>query len=285
MQIVLWGYNQKTDEVLDYLKSENRIDDVIYIAAKSLYYSLDGYPIKERSIQECINEADWVILCDNAPCCNDKIKQDKLILADALLENVCFSFEQYLEFKKRRISIVSSSDWGKRVYESLYMKVNTPFVDVRIGSSDYILLLSDFENIMKQPLTRGGDSSVLNETFGYLGDRIKIEFPKAATFDDALKSWNENLKIFNWGDYFFEMDNFKNLEQLVQFRGLQKKEKIAFYQDGKQEGALYLPQWDKQEIRKKYRWFDNYIARTAYRKFDGIKPYNVLEILLGGTND
>lgn len=285
MQIVLWGFNQKTDEVLDYLKSENHIDDVIYIAARSLFYSIDGISIIERSIQECINEADWVILCDNTPYCNDKIKQDKLILVEALLENVCFSFEQYLKFKKRRISIVSSSDWGKRVYESLYIKANTPFVDVRIASSDYLLLLSDFENTMKQPLTRGGDSSTLNDTFGFIGDRIKIEFPKASTFDDALKCWKEKLRIFNWDDYFFEMDNFKSYEQLVQFRGLQKKEKIAFFQDGKQEGSFYLPQWDRQEIRKKYRWFDNYIARTAYRKFDGIKPYNVLGILLGGTND
>ncbi|WP_294240082.1 DUF1919 domain-containing protein [Pseudobutyrivibrio sp.] len=282
MDIILYGFTIKTDEVLYNLRKEIGEGSVrvLYIVADAVCNFFDNYRIIKELNSNDIEKVDFIIECEQI---NEAIKEkyeDKIVSADVLIKNVKFNFLKYASIRKRKISIVSCSNWGKTVYDSLYIPYNTPFIGVQINSEEYLTLIENIDLYLNDELKFGSDNTITTCTYGKLRD-INIYFPNDIKFVEAKKRWIHLLDRFNWNDYIFEMDNFLNERQLEEFKDINHSQKIAFYCENGTDASLKA--WSDQAIRRKYRWFDDYIVQTAYRKFDGVKPYNVLSLLEGSS--
>ena len=286
VRIIIWGINEKTDSVLDSLQNSHEVR-IVMIAGQANYSNIIGIPIEDKSLDECFEICDYIIYCKDIE--DENSCEEKLINADSIINNVKFDLLKYIELKKRNISIVSSSNWGKRVYQSLYLKNNSPFCDITIDSVSYIKMLQSFEKYMNMDLMYVCDSTIDSYVTGKLGD-INIQFTREETFEAAKYKWNANKELFNWDNYLFEMDNFDNIEQLKMFLGIPKKEKLAFYHAFEDllesnKSVVKLTPWTNNKIRKDYRWFDMYVEKTAFRDYLGIKPYDIINLLLGEENE
>ena len=63
-----------------------------------------------------------------------------------------FDFEQYVKFINEKVSIVSNHCWGGFTYHSLKAEFLSPFINMFIPQEDYIRLLEDFDDYMKEEI-------------------------------------------------------------------------------------------------------------------------------------
>lgn len=288
--IILYGLTPVTDRILELCRKESAEGKVrfrIALSAASAGMRLD------EAVELCPEERafedtyDYVIVCEenyDQAVWNLKkyeIDDESYIHPNVIIENVCFDLCQYIELRRRKVSIVCDAKWGGEIYRSLYIEYNSPFIDLKIAPNEYLKLVSNLPYYLNCPLERVSDRTVMKVPEGRLDD-VFILFPEEVSFDAAGKKWSERIKKFNSSDYVVFMCGLENREQLAEFLALGLENSYAFYPECcNGDHIICFKEWELQEIRKKYRWFELYLRRTAYRKFDGVKQYRILDILLG----
>lgn len=289
LTIILYGLTPITDRILEMCRKELEEGKVVFkivLHTDPLGKKLDGV-IELCSEKEAFgSEYDYVIICEEnyeqgmRDIEKYKINADDFIYPNAIIENVCFDLCQYIELRKRKVSIVCDTNWGGEIYRSLYIEYNSPFIDLKIDPNEYLKLISNLSYYMRCPLEKVADRSVTGVPKGRLDD-VLISFPEEWSFDAAKQNWNERIKKFNSREYVIVMCGVENRQQLEKFLKLQIKNSYLFYPEYcDEDNVIYFKEWELQKVRKKYRWFELYLRRTAYRKFDSIKEYRILDILL-----
>ncbi len=286
VKIILYGLTFITDKILEMCKTEVLNGKIEFLIASSLPSFQEVCGVKVVQEEEAFRlPYDYVIICEDEyePQKLEKygVKEEQYIHPNVIIENVCFDFCKYLELRKRNISIICDTNWGREVCHSLYINYNTPFIDVRIEPEAYLKLISNVSYYIECPLEIVSDRTIKDCPKGRLGDLI-ISFPSELTFEDARIHWHNRTLKFNKEDYIVVMCGAVNEKQLEKFLDLKLENGFAFYfENYNNDHVISFKEWDSQIIRKKFRWFPFYLNRTAYRKFDGIKQYRILDLLLG----
>lgn len=115
-------------------------------------------------------------------------------------------------------SIISDNCWGGSIYQNYDMEYNTPFVGLFIFSSDYMVMLENLEEYMKQDLTfialkqskyvdfiakqeGGGEYPI-----GKIGD-IEIHFLHYSCNEEAYEKWSRRALRINYENLIVKYDN------------------------------------------------------------------------------
>ena len=118
-------------------------------------------------------------------------------------------------------SIICNNCVGGLIYQKFGLPYLTPTVGLFFYSEDYIKFMSNFEEIVHQPLKFVAISkyqqSVVTQKkrsypIGVIGDNIEIHFMHYKTSEEALEKWNRRKKRLNFNNLFFiysDRDNFR----------------------------------------------------------------------------
>lgn len=137
-----------------------------------------------------------------------------------------------------QFTIISNDCWGNSIYKNLKIPYNTPFIAAFIQPQQYVDLLEQFPDILKEKIIfKKGSPTVAN-----LGGICDIVFLHYASLEEAEEKWHKRLSrmnikeadnfiykiwITNVGIYK-HCGNYDHLKVLERFHNLRFKYKISF---------------------------------------------------------
>ena len=262
--IVLWGLGKNYRMYRNYLKQlENT--GVIHVVG---VFSVDNFEMSEidgwhyyvyEDIRNVafdylliLNEDHEQDIIDNLLEAN--IEREKII-PGRILDLPNFDFENYVQLKNSRISIISRTCLGGMLSRTLGLEYLSPFRNMNIGEEDYIKLLNNFEEYMKYDLVYSGEQlfnavqqiycPVMN-----LND-IRIIFPHTKRASTAILEWNERKERINQSNLF--VVNITEREDIAkQFSEIPFEHKVCFTNFRSNiPNTIFLPpgrKWDRLEV-------------------------------------
>ena len=112
--------------------------------------------------------------------------------------------------KNKNFSIISDDCWGGEIYKELQLPFQTPFVGVYINPEDYLKLLINLKDYLKEELIfvksdliAPGKKNVF--PIAMLKD-VKINFMHYEDDIEAYEKWNRRVSRINWDNLFFKID-------------------------------------------------------------------------------
>lgn len=188
---------------------------VIGIGTPDIYAkNMDGYPV--TSIENILNQNwDYLLVAGQE---QNFAEIKKLLVSVGVEENRIFSikifslpmfdFEQYVKFINEKVSIVSNHCWGGFTYHSLKAEFLSPFINMFIPQEDYIRLLEDFDDYMKEEIKYYKNEYEPNLQSEYpvalLGD-VELHFNHYKSFEEAKEKWDQRKQRINRNNLFVEM--------------------------------------------------------------------------------
>lgn len=216
-RVLLWGAGIVYNQHLNTLKLYERVEQlqIIGIVAESLkdVASLDSYTVyTKKSVANL--EYDYLIIM-NERYFEDILKevldlgvQNEKILSYKLLEIPNLDFKEYLDIKKRNISIISNTCWGGVAYKHLGLECLSPFKNLFIKDFDYIKLLSDFRYYMELPLEFDHYEVGVGGSVPYpvmrLGN-VYVHCNHETEYETAIEKWERRKKKLNYNELYVEM--------------------------------------------------------------------------------
>lgn len=210
---------------------------VIGIGTPDIYAkNMDGYPV--TSIENILNQNwDYLLLAGQE---QNFAEIKKLLVSVGVEEDRIFSikifslpmfdFEQYVKFINEKVSVVSNHCWGGFTYHSLKAEFLSPFINMFIPQEDYIRLLEDFDDYMKEEIKYYKNEYETNLQREYpvalLGD-VELHFNHYKSFEEAKQKWNQRKQRINRNNLFVEMQT-ENEELAKRFDRLPFDKKIVF---------------------------------------------------------
>lgn len=142
-------------------------------------------------------------------------------------------------------TIISDNCWALGVYKKLNVRYESPFVGLFIHTPDYIRMLEDLENYLKEDITfiKFNESKYQSQQYdgviGKLGD-VELFFAHYKSKDEVQEQWNKRKERINFDNLivkfgkiycrnYFEYPNFDEL--LDRFYKLKYPIKYSFTSD------------------------------------------------------
>lgn len=210
---------------------------VIGIGTPDIYAkNIDGYPV--TSIENILNQNwDYLLVAGQE---QNFAEIKKLLVSVGVEEDRIFSikifslpifdFEQYVKFTNEKVSIVSNHCWGGFTYHSLKAEFLSPFINMFIPQEDYIRLLEDFDDYIKEEIKYYKNEYEPNLQSEYpvalLGD-VELHFNHYKSFEEAKEKWDQRKQRINRNNLFVEMQT-ENEELAKRFNKLPYNKKIVF---------------------------------------------------------
>lgn len=141
-----------------------------------------------------------------------------------------FNFKKYVRIREKRPSIISNTCWGGLTYHSLRMPFYSPFINMFIKDDDYIFLLKNFFDLMKEDLEFYKMSYDVNVKREYpicvLGG-VELHCNHYTSFECARTAWNRRRERINYDNLIVEakVEDYKMAED---FSKLAFEHKIGF---------------------------------------------------------
>lgn len=257
---------------------------VIGIGTPDIYAkNMDGYPV--TSIENILNQNwDYLLVAGQE---QNFAEIKKLLVSVGVEEDRIFSikifslpmfdFEQYVKFINEKVSIVSNHCWGGFTYHSLKAEFLSPFINMFIPQEDYIRLLEDFDDYMKEEIKYYKNEYEPNLQSEYpvalLGD-VELHFNHYKSFEEAKEKWDQRKQRINRNNLFVEMQT-ENEELAKRFNKLPYNKKIVFVPFETQlESAVSLKKMNENYTGAFY-------ASVNYLAMGRQTFYNVLNLLNG----
>ena len=186
-------------------------------------------------------------------------------------------FKESDEFINEKVSIVSNHCWGGFTYHSLKAEFLSPFINMFIPQEDYIRLLEDFDDYMKEEIKYYKNEYEPNLQSEYpvalLGD-VELHFNHYKSFEEAKEKWDQRKQRINRNNLFVEMQT-ENEELAKRFNKLPYNKKIVFVPFETQlESAVSLKKMNENYTGAFY-------ASVNYLAMGRQTFYNVLNLLNG----
>lgn len=108
-----------------------------------------------------------------------------------------------------------------------------------------------------------------------LGD-VKIYFNHYRSREEAEAKWIKRLNNFNWDNIYYKMSAIQE-EDALEFHSILKTtpNRISFSpSDYDLNYNIFLEDWIKEDVRKRYSGFYQYLHLNSNKYFDAIKWLN-----------
>lgn len=185
-----------------------------------------------------------------------------------------FQLDTYLKLKNKDFSLVSDDCWGGFLYKQLGLKYNTPFMWLFIFNNDYLKLVKELKLYLNSKL-EFVNIPYYNHPVGLLGD-VKIYFNHYRSNEEAEAKWIKRLNSFNWDNIYYKMSAIQE-EDALEFHNILKTtpNRISFSPiDYDLNYNIFLADWIKEDVRKRYSGFYQYLHLNSNKYFDAINWLN-----------
>lgn len=291
---LIWGCGADYSKLYNLIKYEelkSNISIEAMVSKDSFQYIYDGWRVISSADVSKI-EFDYIIVTSS--------KYYKEIVADAekiaggrIREKIIdgrvmyipgFDFAEYVKLRKSPVSIIANNCLGGILYSYLDLKFSSPFINCWMTVDDFLLLINNLEEYMKQPLVQEYEGDIYQYPIGsltYLHKKIKIRFIHTYSFEEAKSDFERRRKRINW-DNIFICSKFSSKEYAKKFEQIHYKKKNFTIEDfGEENSILMLGYGYEYNKRKK----DATQARDFSAYLNDMnnltKEINVLQMLLG----
>ena len=185
-------------------------------------------------------------------------------------------------FNRRRLinknpSIIASNCNGACICHDLGIRFNSPFVDLWIKPSDFIILLNNLKYYMNISITFVKEEGI-SYPVGQLGD-IRIYFQHYKTEDEARNKWEERKKRLDYDNLYimFSDRDGCTYEELRNFNSLPYAHKVVFTNKPYPEfkSVFYIEGFENKPSVGILTTFKNkYGGRKYYDAFDYVSWLN-----------
>ena len=195
-----------------------------------------------------------------------------------------FDFAEYVKLRESPVSIIANNCLGGILYSYLDLKFSSPFINCWMTADDFLLLINNLEEYMKQPLVQEYEGDIDQYPIGsltYLHQKIKIRFIHAYSFEEAKSDFERWRNRINW-DNIFICSKFSNKEYVENLEKIPYKKKNFTIEDFGVENSILMP-WYRYEYDKRRK--DAVQARDFSAYLNDMnnltKEINVLQMFLG----
>lgn len=197
-----------------------------------------------------------------------------------------FDFGEYIKLRENPVSIIASDCLGGIIYHYLDLKFSSPFINCLIQDNDFLLLVNNLEEYMKQPLLPeyGREGDIYQCPIGtltYLRNKVRIIFNHAYNFDEARSGFEKRRKRINW-DNIVVFSHTSSKEYVENFDKISYRKKNFTKEDfGTRDSIMmqsYKYEYDKrQKDAAQMRELGSYLHNMN----NFIKEINIFQMILG----
>lgn len=291
-KVIVWGSYVEYDSFYKWFEVErlkgNMEIEAIVLNDENLFSMIDGIPvIKIEEILE--RKYDYLIDMNQQERSAVtrifellKIPLEKVIPVK-VFGQPCFDFKRYIGVKESKISIIANNCWGGYTYNSLQLKMLSPFINLVVKSDDYFRMLGNLRYYMEQEprFVKEEYEPTLQRNYPVIRfDDVDVYFLHYIDFDDAVENWNRRKARLNYDNLFVEMiiDTYEDIEKFVQ---LPYRHKIGFTTvPCNEKDVIYFPVIENGYVSKKYdgnAW--NFFNHMAMAVTDEGRQYDILKML------
>lgn len=297
LKIVIWGTGtdyQKRANLFSYYSMITPMEIVAYVSKSEGYKKINDIPV----VSTCeLKDIDF----DAIFICSDKhFKQiykeilglgidDSKIINSICLLNEDFDVREYLNLKKNVPTIISNTCLGGLLYSNLFLPFRSPFINMSIEPEKYILLLKNFSQILDSDLQFSSKPDVFRCMMANLKINnfdVPVSLPHSQNFDIALADWNRRIKRIDFENLIVLMvlpteNDYKIAEE---FSVLPFDYKYCFTaKDYNIDSCVHVKGYN--EIKhSEYGCLTAYLHKSLYGDFQGIRPFNILNLLCKKQN-
>lgn len=286
-KLVIWGigavYNKHVN-LLKYYEFKNEIEIVAITSSNSpCVEKIDDYELI-RPNELCHLDFDFILIMSDTAVTDIReiikkigIKAEK-ILSYKVLEIPNLVFEQYVELKNSRVSIISNNCWGGIVYNILNMECLSPFKNLFLEDDSYLHMLNNLEYYLKCEPVAGGFATDVHSGKRYPTlklDDVMVHCNHDDDYETAVENWKKRVKKLNWNNLFVEMytSDRQIAERFIQLKRYQNK--ICFVPFASEEKELCHLELLSGQVEL---W--EAVNSSAKQGKSGI-AYNIIELLRG----
>ncbi|MDO5859583.1 DUF1919 domain-containing protein [Methanobrevibacter sp.] len=191
--------------------------------------------------------------------------KQKIIPAHAFKVNH-FDFRDYIMLLDNVPSVICNNHWGGLLFNRLGLRYNSPFVNTKISSEDFIRLAQNFDHYMSQELKQV--KSEEKYPIAKLDD-ILINFDTYDSFKDAKNDWDRRKQRINYDNLVFEAI-IEDIDVARQFDSLDLSKRLCFCPESLSDRCIDFTYLSKGN-------YDKSCNETAFEFFP---LFNLIDLLL-----
>lgn len=255
---VIWGSGEDYHECANQIQYEickSNLSVEAIVTKNIIGKSLDGFPLVSSKKLTDI-KFDYLLVLSSKYFKEIHLEAIQMGIAEDVIINgrvlkiPFFDFNRYVNLLRNPITIFSDDCWGGCVCHFLYLKFNTPFINLAVPNESYIRFLQNPSYYLESPLIMEREGNPYEDVcpVGVLGEgdsTVRIIFSHMATFAEAKKTWDRRRENVNFNNIFVKMAiTSKNDELLMMFDELSYSKKTVFCTyPTKSETAVYVPRF------------------------------------------
>ncbi len=291
---LIWGSGEDYQKLYNLIKYEELKGNISIVAIVSKDFDgrmYDGYRVISLAEISTNIEFDYIIVASSKYYYDILIDAEKLLgnirekIVDGKVMNIPgFDFGDYIKLRENPVSIITNDCFGGILYHYLNLEFSSPFINCWIGADDFLQLVNDLREYMKQPLLLKYEGDMYQcpvGTLTYLQNEICIHFNHSYSFDEAKRDFERRRNRINW-DNIFICSNFSNRAYTENFAKLPYRKKNITAEDFGIEGSIALLGYeyeynDRQKDVSQTREFWNYMHNMN----NFTKEIDIFRMLLG----
>lgn len=237
-RILIWGCGLWYSRYINAVKYQEMMGNikVIGVTGKdTLYPCLDGYmfiPLDEVQWENIdyvvvMTEEHYGDICEMAAGLG--FEADRMIQGRVFCLPY-FSFDEYVNLLRTKVSIIANNCWGGTAYHALGMPFFSPFINMFLQDADYLKLLGSLQYYLKRPLQfkKMDYNSVLERDYPVCQlDDVELHFNHYVSMEEVERKWNDRLGRLNWNNLFIMMFT-EDYQAAEHFDSLPYDKKICF---------------------------------------------------------
>lgn len=215
-KIIVWGLGKEFHQSINILKYYTMLRqiEIVALTAKTVpnVNMIDEYKvIKTEDIKN--TEFDFVLIMSEKHFRNISqnlnsmgISNDK-ILRGKILNIPNMDFKEYVKLKQSKLTIVSNTCWGGKVYYSLGLECLSPFKNLFFSNNDYLKILNNFKYYMSiEPQFDRIGYEYNDNSYPILKiEDIDIHCNHEKKPEKAIADWNRRREKINYDNVMIEM--------------------------------------------------------------------------------
>lgn len=176
--------------------------------------------------------------------------------------------EQTKKLKNYDFSVIASNCNGCVICSDLGVRFNSPTVNLSMSAKDYIKFVTNMDYYLNADIEEKKISSA-NYPVGILGGDITLHFMHYATFEQAVRKWNQRKKRIRYDNLFFMMTDRDGCteEDIKIFNELPFKNKMIFT-------AKAYPQYESAVFCEEFKEEKTVPIMSEWRNIKGERLYD-----------
>lgn len=278
---------QKCIQSLLYMQDKEEIE-IIAVTADTVYADkIFGVPF--RSWDNIFASAQWVLLAeDNDQSAALKRLRDRGVPDDCIVPWQAlyipgFTFDKYLALKRSHVSIIANQCWGGVTYHQLCLPFLSPFINMFIKDDDYIRLLKNLRELVREPLVFVREEWEKGLKINYpvykIGD-VELWMNHYSDFDLAKRKFEQRRERINWDNLYVVMYT-ESPKIAEEFETLPYEKKLCMTNfETDLPSAMYMEISKHPIFKGKGGWMFTVWTAKGHWAF-----YDPWELLLQGTHE